>query len=176
MTPPGCTVSMQLRRADAAPDASKAASKAFVLRVSRERLRIGGRIDGAVGANYSRELQCPVRDVGNDDLPRPCAPRHKHVERANRAAAGHQHAPAHEIAGLPHGMDANGERFRKRGRFEARSIANPVNLLFGADEGLSEGAANMRYAHGASIEAHVKALVLTAPRGNICRSCKAGSG
>src|SRR5580704_11713610 len=59
-------------------------------------------------------------------------------------------------------MDANGERLRKRGHFEGRSIANPVNLLFGADEGLSEGAVNMRHAHGTPIEAHLEALVLTA--------------
>ena len=57
-------------------------------------------------------------------------------------------------------MDADGERLRERSHFERGSIANPVDLLFGADEGLSEGAVNMRHAHGAPIEAHVQALVL----------------
>ena len=90
------------------------------------------------------------------------APRREHDERADRAAAGHQHAPSHEIARLPHGMDAHGERLRERSHFERGSIANPVDLLFGADEGLSEGAVNMRHAHGAPIEAHVQALVLAA--------------
>src|ERR1700733_5844490 len=57
-------------------------------------------------------------------------------------------------------MYTYGERLGERSHFERGSIANPVDLLFAADESLSEGAVNMRHAHGAPIEAHVQALVL----------------
>src|ERR1700733_5269905 len=57
-------------------------------------------------------------------------------------------------------MYTYGERLGERSHFERGSIANPVDLLFAADESLSEGAVNMRHAHGAPIEAHVHALVL----------------
>jgi hypothetical protein len=59
-------------------------------------------------------------------------------------------------------MDADGQRFRQRSHFERGFVADRIDLLFGADEGLSESAVNMRHAHGAPIEPHVKALVLSA--------------
>jgi hypothetical protein len=61
-------------------------------------------------------------------------------------------------------MDTDGERLREHSHFERGSIANRVDLFFGADEGLSERAMNMRHAHGAPIEAHLEALVLAAMR------------
>ncbi len=79
-------------------------------------------------------------------------------QHADRAAAGDKHAFAKQFAGLAHRMQADRQRFGHRGLAGREPVGGHALAGIG-DEGLTEGALNMRERHRGAVKAHVHAVV-----------------
>ena len=95
----------------------------------------------------------------DDDVRRAGAPRGDHDQRADRAAAGDQHALAEQRPGPAHGVQRtdSGSAIAPRRR---SAVATSLRLRRLDHDLLAERALHVRRAHGAAVVAHVQAMVL----------------